>query len=242
MTKTILITGASTGIGSACVEQAAIHNLNIVATARNSKLLESHLQYKNVQIIIADISKESGRSKIIKSINQPIDYLLHNASNLDQPQKFADIALSDFQKSIATNVEPLIFLTQGLLNKLILKDKNSRVLCMTSRAAINAYSGISNYCISKAAALMACQMLKVECEKFGILVNSYSPGVVDTAMQKTLRSSTPEIFSHSEDFVNLKKNQLLAQPNEVAKHIINTFCKTSDSKFSTSNWEFPKPN
>lgn len=239
--KTILITGASSGIGAACVEQAAAKNLNIIATARNSKaLMALQNKFNSVQIITADISTEAGRAKIIKQVEQPINFLFHNAANLDKPEKFTDIALFDFQKNMATNVEPIIFLTQGLLKNLRLKDGKSRILCVTSRAAINAYQGINNYCTSKAAALMACQMLSVELAQYGILVNNYSPGVVDTAMQKTLRSSKADIFSYTDDFIKLKTDNKLAQPSDVARHIIHTFCNSTDQAFSQSSWEYIK--
>ena len=68
MTKTILITGASSGIGAACVEQASKLNLNVIATARSKSKLELlEKQFKNVQIIVADIATETGRNIIHQS-------------------------------------------------------------------------------------------------------------------------------------------------------------------------------
>ncbi|MCF6288619.1 MAG: SDR family NAD(P)-dependent oxidoreductase [Proteobacteria bacterium] len=247
MNKTLLITGASSGIGAACVKQAAQLSLNIIATARNqSKLQQLANDNKSVQIIIADIATQAGRSHIAQSIKQPIDFLLHNAATLDKPQPFNDLTLDDFRKNIATNVEPIIFLTQKLIPNLKAALNSPRILSMSSGVAKQAIAGLGNYCISKAAALMANQILKVECEKQcgkkGILVNDYFPGVVDTPMQKTLRSSSTEIFPYSDEFKKMKSDKQLNNPNCVAKHLLEVFTTSSDEEFSQSEWVFKAHN
>ena len=240
MDKTILITGASSGIGAACVAQASQLNLNVIATARSEKKLQ-HISniHKNIQIIVADISSEEGRQHISESIQQPIDFLLHNAAVLDKPQKFADLTLKDFRNNIQTNAEPILFLTQQLISKF---NPHSRILSLSSGAAKQAIAGLGNYCVSKAAALMASQILKVELAKNDILVNDYFPGVVDTLMQKTLRSSTAEIFPYSDEFIKMKTDKQLNDPLAVAKHILDIFSNTTDDEFSQSEWTFKPHN
>ncbi len=246
MHKTLLITGASSGIGAACVKQAAQLSLNIIATARNqSKLQQLANDNKNVQIIIADIATQAGRSHIAQSIKQPIDFLLHNAAILDKPQPIHELTLDDFRKNITTNVEPIIFLTQKLLPNLKAALDSPRILSMSSGAAKQAIAGLGNYCIAKAAALMANQILKVECEKQcgkkAILVNDYFPGVVDTPMQKTLRSSSTEIFPYSDEFKKMKSDNELNSPSDVAAHIMDIFLNTDDQQFYQTTWTF-KPH
>ena len=75
MNKSILITGASTGIGAACVVQAANRDLNIIAVARSEdKLLKLQTQYNNVEIITADLSKPNDWQRISDYIKTPIDF------------------------------------------------------------------------------------------------------------------------------------------------------------------------
>lgn len=243
MIKTILITGASSGIGAACVQEASRLNLNVIATARSKSKLELlERQFKNVQIIVADIATETGRNIIVDSINQPIDFLLHNAAILDQPQEFSDISLSDFRNNIVTNVEPILFLTQKLIPYFKAANQTGRILSVSSGAAKYAIAGMANYCVSKSAALMANQVLKAEMPKNGVVVNDYFPGVVDTGMQKTLRSSNNNVFPHSDDFKELKKMGKLANPSQVAQSILNIFTQTDDETFAQSEWLFKQPN
>jgi len=242
MTKTILITGASSGIGAACVKEASRLNLNVIATARSKSKLELlERQFKNIQIIVADIATETGRNIVVDLVNQPINFLLHNAAILDPPQEFSDITLSDFRNNIVTNVEPIIFLTQKLIPYFKAADQTGRILSVSSGAAKYAIAGMANYCVSKAAALMANQVLKSEMPKHGVIVNDYFPGVVDTGMQKTLRSSDNSVFPHADDFKELKETGKLANPLNVAESIINIFTNTDDQSFAQSEWLFTQP-
>ena len=233
MQKNILITGASSGIGESCAVLAASLGLNVIATARSSeKLQQLRQQHKNIQIIIADIATEDGRDEIAQrikqSVKQPIHYLLHNAALLQEPQKFSDLNVADFRLNIATNVEPILFLTQKLLPHLA---KHSRILCVSTGAAKQAIAGMSHYCVSKAAAMMATDMLKAELEKDDILVNNFFPGVVDTKMQKTLRHAKDEVFPYAEQFRRYKKDKQLASADEIAIKILKIFQKFSASDY-----------
>jgi len=239
MNKIILITGASRGIGAACVGIAHHLGLGVIATARSTdKLAALQKQYPTIQTIVADISTDKGRETIASQIKQPLDFLLHNAAVLHPPKKLIKVDSSEFFQNISTNVEPLIFLTQKLLPQLKQALNKARILTLTSRAANNAYAGIGSYCVSKAAALMVTNILKVELEPMGILINSYSPGVVDTAMQKTLRSSSDEIFPYSNDFKQLKTDNKLVTPERVAEHIITVMTSFSDTQFMHETIEF----
>lgn len=239
MNKTILITGASSGIGAACVKQASAMNVQVIATARNKSKLQLLQQVNyNVQIIVADIATDTGRNIIVDAIKQPVDFLLHNAAILDPPQTMADINLSDFRNNIVTNVEPIIFLTQKLIPKLTITKNSARILSVSSGAAKEAISGIGNYCISKAAALMANKVLKVELQKHAILVNDYFPGVVDTNMQKTLRSAKASNFPYALEFKGLKLSGRLSDPVNVAKNIIAIFTDTNDNEFTQTAWKY----
>ena len=239
MNKTILITGASRGIGAACVRYAEKMGLGVVATARSKDKLDAlQEQYPTIQTIVADISTAKGRETIASRIKQPLDFLLHNAAVLYPPKKLIEADNTEFTQSITINVEPIIFLTQQLLPQLKQAHDKARILTLTSRAANNAYAGIGSYCISKAAALMATNVLKTELEPMGILINSYSPGVVDTAMQKTLRSSTDEIFPYSSDFKQLKTDNKLITPKHVAEHLITALTSLPETGFMHDTIKF----
>jgi hypothetical protein len=55
-------------------------------------------------------------------------------------------------------------------------------------------------------------------------------------MQNTLRNSTDEVFSHASEFNKLKQQGLLNSADDVAKHILEIFLRTSDVDFSDKEW------
>ncbi len=222
MPKKILITGASSGIGKSCAILAAQHGLEVIATARNkNKLQQLQAQHKNIRIIVADIASEKGQNDIAQNIKKPLNFLLHNAALLQKPQSFSELKRQDFIKHIATNVEPIIFLTQKLIDKM--PPSQAHIICVSTAAAQNAIAGLGHYCISKAAALMATELLKNELLIHQIKVENFFPGVVDTTMQKTLRDADDTVFPYAQNFRDLKYNNELASPQDVAKKIIGLF-------------------
>jgi benzil reductase ((S)-benzoin forming) len=241
MANTLLITGASSGIGACCVKLADQKGINVIATARSEKkLLSLKVAYPKIQIIVADIATQIGRKLIVNGVNIPINHLLFNAARLDVPEHFEAMGIEDFQNFMATNVEPIVFLTQQLMLKEKFALENRRILSVSSGAAIQAIAGLGHYCISKAAALMATDYLKVELNKQGVLVNNYFPGVVDTAMQKKLRSSNTQIFPYSDEFKKLKADSNLNQPKDVAHDIINCFTELDGDEFIQKDLAFKK--
>lgn len=237
--RTVLITGAGSGIGKACVFRAMKLGLNIIATSKTSEKLELiKSELPSVTIIPADISSESGRKNIANSLNTEINFVIHSAAYLQQPCNIENLNLNDYRKSLATNAEPLIFLTQKLLAFLSSKQKQTRVICISSGAAKTAIPGIGSYCISKAAAWMATEYLKAELYKKNILVNNYFPGVVDTPMQTILRNSDKSVFPYSKKFKDMYENHQLASPENIAAHIFEILLETNDELFITKEWDF----
>ena len=87
MVRSILITGASSGIGYACTLEAIKTGLKVVTVSRNTEKLKS-LNNKNLQIISADISTQDGRQKVAENLSGNINYVIHNAAYLETPIAF----------------------------------------------------------------------------------------------------------------------------------------------------------
>lgn len=250
MTQRLLITGASKGIGRACALQAAAMGIEVIAVARSQdslKTLES--QSELIQTIRADLSDEVQRQNLANAIEQPLDFVLHNAARLDAPASLKDLSSAEFRSQMAVNVEPILFLTQKLLGANNFKadskthstsnskvNSGARILAISSGAAKTAILGLSNYCTSKAAAWMATEMLKRELQAQSIWVNHYFPGVVDTEMQRTLRRSADDVFEYASEFQQYHKEKSLNTPEDVAKDILRIFTQTSDEDFFTKDW------
>jgi benzil reductase ((S)-benzoin forming) len=96
------------------------------------------------------------------------------------------------------------------------------ILNISSGAGRHTIKSWAEYCASKSALDMLSQVMKEEqkTEKFPINVFSVAPGIIDTEMQKKIRSVQEEDFDKLDYFVDLKTNNLLSSPHEVAMKLL----------------------
>lgn len=239
MNNIAIITGGGTGIGRAlAVELAKNRNISVLICGRREEnLRETAMQAPDrINYLSTDVSTEQGRIKISENIHADtmVDHLVHNAAVLNPIKPLTDVSLDEWRQHQAINVEGPLFLTKLLLQKL----HNGRVLHISSGAAHNAYEGWGAYCTSKAALHMLYMVLREELEKFNIRVGSVRPGVVETDMQTQIRSTTKENFPHIQKFIDLKKNDALAKPEQTAKFIADLLLNTTNEKYISREWDF----
>ena len=158
---TIMITGASSGIGAALVQEFSERNWRVIAIARReSLLLALHQKFpKQVSVVCADITTQSGLENILKVLS-PYDtgiYLVHNAGTAE-PQPLNDMDEALWDRHFALNVRAPMILTKMLLPYL----KGGRVLNISSSAAHTPISGMAPYACSKAAFLMLTRQWSAE--------------------------------------------------------------------------------
>ncbi|KAJ1456923.1 hypothetical protein M885DRAFT_554691 [Pelagophyceae sp. CCMP2097] len=185
-----VVTGASSGIGAAlarrlCESGAAA---NVVGVGRRAHgagdWADARFAY-----VSADVATEEGRAAVGAAVAELLTgrsarvAVVHNAADAGELRGVKDLNLAKFRETMATNVEAPLFLTQTLLPHL---GRGSRVLHVSSGAAHGGISSMAPYCASKAALLSLKQALAMELAPEGILVGSAQPGVVDTAMQRSV--------------------------------------------------------
>lgn len=190
--KTVLVTGASAGIGEAIVKElaeAAQGNIKFVLSARRlEKLqrLESELTaaYPAIRVLPVqfDVSKTDEIKAFVQNIPAEfadIDVLVNNAGKALGREEVGDIADSDIREMFDTNVLSLIMLTQAILP--IFKAKNSGdIVNMGSIAGRDPYPGGGIYCPTKAAVKSFSHALRKELINTKIRVIEVDPGNVET--------------------------------------------------------------
>lgn len=190
--KTILITGASAGIGEATVRElaeASEGNVKFILTARRlEKLAELEIElrskFPNIDIYCAalDVSKLEDIKPFMKRIPTDfadIDILINNAGKALGREEVGQIADADIKEMFETNVLALIMLTQEVLP--IFKAKNSGdIVNLGSIAGRDPYPGGGIYCPTKAAVKSFSHALRKELISTKIRVIEVDPGNVET--------------------------------------------------------------
>lgn len=219
MARTVLITGASRGIGASIAREFAWHAYNIVInyneSAEDAIALQEELKEKcNIKALIikADVSKEEEVKKMIDvAIKEfgTIDVLVNNAGiALDKP--FVDKTYDDFRHVLDVNLIS-VFLTSKYLAPHMLKNKFGRIINIASTNGIDTlYPESMDYDASKAGVISLTHNLAKELAPV-INVNAVAPGWVNTDMNKDLDKG---FVKQEEEKILLKR---FAEPDEIAK-------------------------
>ncbi len=186
--KTILITGASTGIGKAIAQQLFQTSCNLVLIARRNELIQEYVKNdKNrlaeVKIIKCDVSLkdqvESTYQKIIDVFGK-VDIAILNAGvdNKVTPETFSS---EKAEKTININFLAVTYWIEQLLPGMM-RRKSGIIAPVSSLADNRGYSGSGFYCASKAALSIFSEGLAVDLKKYDIKVINIKPGFVKTPM------------------------------------------------------------
>lgn len=186
--KTILITGASSGIGAACAEIFAKNGARLILVARRKDKLTAlaeQLKTKyqtNSLLLTLDVSQQS---EVINTINslpkewQDIDVLINSAGLAIGRDVFQETHFDDINTVLNTNVNGLFYITRAVL-PLMLARRKGHIINLGSVAGHESYPGGSIYCASKAAIKMFSDVLKKDLLGTPLRVTEIDPGMVET--------------------------------------------------------------
>ncbi|GAB3498566.1 SDR family NAD(P)-dependent oxidoreductase [Flexivirga sp.] len=196
MSKTILISGASKGIGLATAERFFREDNDVTDfvllarrsaefTAAERELLADNPFGKNVACYQIDLNDRRAIDQLIPRIAQRhgnIDLLINNAG-YTAPDPIHEIDFADFERTIGVNLYAPFLVVQGLLH---LGNTFEYIVNVASTAGITGRSGWLTYSSSKAALIAMSQVIKEELAIYGTRVVTISPGRCATALRRKL--------------------------------------------------------
>lgn len=179
--KTILVTGASSGIGRATAIECSRMGAKVIITARNEERLQetlSNMEGEGHKLIVMDLSISDNIKQLILEV-EPLDGLVNNAGIVDiLPVEFID--KERLTRVMSINTQSPILLTAGLARARKLKKKASVVFTSSVGGNIVASLGNSMYGASKGAVSGFVRVAALELAKHKIRVNAVLPGMIDT--------------------------------------------------------------
>ncbi len=182
MTKTILITGATAGIGAASARRFAAGGWRVIATARRGDRLRALAEELGDACLPLEIDvRDLGSADQLASLSPPwgdIDLLLNNAGLAPPMDALQDAELDGLTNAIQTNITGLVALTRALLPKLI--ERQGAIINMSSVAASYPYRGGAVYAASKAFVRQISLDQRCDLAGTGVRVTSIEPGMAET--------------------------------------------------------------
>jgi len=194
--KTVLITGASKGIGEAIARHCAARGANVLLAARNKAALDTIVTDIQVQggqalAVECDVSHyDDVKRAVALAVKEykGLDILVNNAGLIDPIAQLADSDPEAWDFVVDVNVKGVYHGLRAAIPEM-LKAGGGTIINISSGAATKVLEGWSHYCSTKAAVLSLTRCTDQEYVEQGIRVIGLSPGTVATDMQKSIRAS-----------------------------------------------------
>ncbi|MET3195710.1 SDR family oxidoreductase [Bacillus sp. OAE603] len=229
MKKTVLITGATSGLGYEFVKLFANDGYDLVLVARNTqKLEEIKLTYSNlnVSIISKDLSVPGSAKEVfeeVESLGIEIDFLVNNAG-FGLLGKFDELDINKQLNMVHLNVMALTELTYYFLPKM--KKKNfGKILNVASTAAFQPGPLMAVYYATKAFVLSFSEALVEELSETNITVTTLCPGATKTNFGSVANVEDTKMFSQAMNSSNVAKTGYLSFMKGERVVITGTFNK-----------------
>lgn len=184
MNKTVLITGATSGIGLACARKFAENGDKLILTGRNEHRLAELKKELDTEVITLAFDVRD-REKAKKYLNelpeqwQDIDVLVNNAGLALGLDPEYEGNLDDWETMIDTNIKGLLTMTRLIVPGMV-KRNSGHIINIGSVAGDAAYAGGNVYCATKAAVKALTDGLRIDVADTAIRVTNLKPGLVET--------------------------------------------------------------
>ncbi len=186
MKKTVLITGATSGIGKATAEIMAKNGYNIILCGRRKERL---LALEKELAVLTEVHTLSfdvrDKEAVIESINSlpaefsTVDILINNAGNAHGLDPIQSGDLEDWDAMIDINVKGLLYVSKAIMPQMIAR-KSGHIINIGSIAGKEVYPNGNVYCASKHAVDAISNGMRMDLNQFGIRVGAIHPGMVET--------------------------------------------------------------
>ena len=228
MNKTVLITGASRGIGRACAKLFCENGYNVVANYLNSEVEIKTLVsgFDNMLPVRADVSDELQVAHMVELANRKfgdIDVLINNAGVAMQ-KLFTDTEKSEWDRLFDINVGGVFNCCREVAPGMI-RNHKGKIINISSIWGVTGASCEVAYSATKAAIIGLTKALAKELGPSGICVNCIAPGVIETDMNRMLDAETIE------SLIDETPLQTIGKPYDIASTAL--FLASDNSSFIT---------
>jgi NAD(P)-dependent dehydrogenase (short-subunit alcohol dehydrogenase family) len=184
--STIVVTGASQGIGAGLVTRFLERGYNVVATSRNVSASQELPESDRLLRVDGDVADPATAAKVVDAGVAKfgsVDALVNNAG-IFIPKAFVDTTIEEYRSMQSTNVDGFLFMTQNVVRQMLAQGKGGSIVSITSPLTDSPIAGAhaAVAMITKGGIEAASRNIAMEYASRGIRVNLVAPGIVDTPM------------------------------------------------------------
>lgn len=178
MARTVLVTGASSGIGEATARRLVTEGFSVIAAARRRERLDALAEQTGVRPLILDVTSDESVAELADAV-AAVDVLVNNAGGALGLAPIAEADLAQWQTMYDTNVLGSLRVTKALLPKLATGD-GGHIVMVTSIAGHSVYEGGAGYNAAKSGQVAMTEALRLELNGWPVRVTEVAPGLVRT--------------------------------------------------------------
>ena len=212
--ETVIVTGASRGIGAAITRAFLQRGYNVVATSLDMSKGD-WTPSAQLAVVDGDISHEATATNVVETAISRFGEIHHvvNNAGIFAAKPFTEYTVQDFRKFVAINLEGFLFMTQSAITHLLAQGKGGSVTTITAALADNPIAGVpaSVPMITKGGLNAITRSLANEYAKQNIRFNAVGPGVVDTPMHH---------HDQKDRLKSLNPMGTISDPDEIADAVI----------------------
>lgn len=226
--KTVIVTGAGSGIGQATARRFASEGANVLAADQDEDGLAETLSGLDTSRVVARIVDVTDQAQVEAMVQAAVErfgalHIIHNNAGVACDGTVETMKLDDFRKVMAVNVDGVLFGCRAAYPELK-KTKG----CIVNTASISGLGGdteMLGYNISKGAVANLTRALARDSGKDGVRVNAVAPTLVHTGMTAEMEDNKPLMDAFAER-IPLGRG---AQPEEIAAVV--AFLASDDASF-----------
>ena len=184
---TVLITGATSGIGKETANIFAKNGYRVILTGRRADRLEAiktefeGAYHNRIQLLNFDVRSVDDVKKALAELEEDfknVDILINNAGLASGLAPIHEGEVDDWDKMIDTNIKGLLYMTRAIAPKMVARRKG-HIVNICSIAGKEIYANGNVYCASKSAVDALTRAMRVDLHKYNIRVSQVSPGAVE---------------------------------------------------------------
>jgi len=193
MDSTALITGGTGGLGAAVTEAFLAAGWRVVVPVFDEAERERLPDHERLVLEAADLFDEASASAVTQLAAgddaAPLRAVVNLVGGFAMGGRVHETDVADFETQLRLNLRPAYLVCHAAIPHLLAGEGGGAIVCVSSRAALEPFSGAAGYIVAKAAVLSFVDVLHAEYAADGLRANAILPSVIDTPGN---RAATPD--------------------------------------------------